>query len=195
MIKMELEKLLSKMEMEGVIHGGSEVNEAMVAVSDETRSLCTQLNNGVYTNEQIRHQVSQIIGRELDEGFSLFLPFTADFGKNIKIGKNVFINSGCRFQDQGQIIIGDQCLIGHNVVLATINHDYNPLNRGTMHLKPIVLKENTWIGSSSTILPGVTVGENSIVAAGSVVTRDVAPNTIVGGNPAKFISNLEDKIK
>ncbi len=195
MIKMELEKLLSKMAIEGVIHGGSEINEAMVAVSDETRSLCAQMNNGVYTNDQIRQQVSKIIGRDLDEGFSLFLPFTADFGKNIKVGKNVFINSGCRFQDQGQIIIGDQCLIGHNVVLATINHDYNPLNRGTLHLKPIVLKENTWIGSSSTILPGVTVGENSIVAAGSVVTRDVAPNTIVGGNPAKFISNLEDKIK
>ena len=195
MIKMELEKLLSKMASEGVIQGDSEVNEAMVEVSDETRLLCAKLNNGVYTNEQIRQQFSKIIGQGLDEGFSLFLPFTSDFGKNIKIGENVFINSGCRFQDQGQIIIGDQCLIGHNVVLATINHDYNPLNRGTMYLKPIVLKEKTWIGSSSTILPGVTVGENSIVAAGSVVTKDVPPNTIVGGNPAKFISNLEDKIK
>lgn len=192
---MELEKLLSRMAVKGVIHGGSEVNEAMIAISDETRSLCAKLNNGVYTNEQIRQQFSRIIGQELDEGFSLFLPFTTDFRKNIKIGRNVFINSGCRFQDQGQIIIGDQCLIGHNVVLATINHDYSPLNRATMYLKPIVLKEKTWIGSSSTILPGVTVGENSIVAAGSVVNKDVAPNTIVGGNPAKFISNLTDKIK
>ncbi|TFJ93223.1 DapH/DapD/GlmU-related protein [Lentibacillus salicampi] len=192
---MELEKLLSKMETEGVIHAGSEVNKAMVAVSDEARRLCAHLNNGVYTNEQIRQQISQIVGQALDEDFSLFLPFTTDFGKNIKIGKNVFINSGCRFQDQGQIIIGDQSLIGHNVVLATINHDYNPLNRGTMYLKPIVLKERIWIGSNATILPGVTVGENAIVAAGSVVTRDVEPNTIVGGNPAKFIANLEDKIK
>lgn len=195
MFEMELDKLLSKMSSEGVIRGGSEVNEAMVEVSDETRILCAKLNNGVYTNEQIRQQISKIIGQELDDGFSLFLPFTADFGKNIDIGKNVFINSGCRFQDQGQITIGDQCLIGHNVVLATINHDFDPLNIGTMFLKPIVLKEKTWIGSSSTILPGVTVGENSIVAAGSVVTKDVAPNTIVGGNPAKFISNLADKIK
>ncbi|GGJ45379.1 DapH/DapD/GlmU-related protein [Virgibacillus salexigens] len=192
---MELEKLLFKMRNEGVIHAGSEVNKAMVAVSDEARRLCTHLNNGVYTNEQIRQQVSQIVGQELDEDFSLFLPFTTDFGKNIKIGRNVFINSGCRFQDQGQIFIGDQSLIGHNVVLATINHDYNPLNRGTMYLKPIILKERTWIGSNATILPGVTVGENSIVAAGSVVTKDVEPNTIVGGNPAKFIAHLEDKIK
>ncbi|MFD1385799.1 DapH/DapD/GlmU-related protein [Oceanobacillus oncorhynchi subsp. oncorhynchi] len=192
---MELEELLLQMAEEGVIHGGSEVNKAMVAVSDETRRLCAILNNGVHTNEEIRQQMSQITGQELDESFSLFLPFTSDFGKNISIGKNVFINSGCRFQDQGQIIIGDGSLIGHNVVFATINHDYDPLNRGTMYLKPIELKERTWIGSNATILPGVTIGENSVVAAGSVVTKDVPPNTIVGGNPAKFISDLEDKIK
>lgn len=150
---MELEELLSKMAEEGVIHGGSEVNKAMVAVSDETRRLCAILNNGVYTNEEIRQQMSQITGQELDESFSLFLPFTSDFGKNISIGKNVFINSGCRFQDQGQIIIGDGSLIGHNVVFATINHDYDPLNRGTMYLKPIELKERTWVGSNATILP------------------------------------------
>lgn len=192
---MELEELLAEMATDRVIHGGSEVDKAMNAVSSETRRLCAHLNNGVYTNEEIRQQVSQIIGQELDEGFSLFVPFTSDFGKNIKMGKNVFINSGCRFQDQGQITIGNESLIGHNVVFATINHDYNPENRGTMYLKSIVLKERAWIGSSSTILPGVTVGENSIVAAGSIVTKDVPPNTIVGGNPAKFIANLEDKIK
>lgn len=192
---MELEELLSKMAAEGMIQGGSEVNKAMVEVSNETRRLCAILNNGVYTDEEIRKQVTQIIGQELDEGFSLFVPFTSDFGKNLTIGKNVFINSGCRFQDQGKIIIGDESLIGHNVVFATINHDYNPLNRGTMYLKPIELKERTWIGSHSTILPGVTVGENSVVAAGSVVTKDVPPDTIVGGNPAKFLANLEDKIK
>ncbi|WP_077604270.1 DapH/DapD/GlmU-related protein [Oceanobacillus sojae] len=192
---MELEELLSKMAAEGVIRGGSEVNKAMVAVSNETRRLCAILNNGVYTDEEIRQQVSDIIGQELDEGFSLFVPFTSDFGKNLKIGKNVFINSGCRFQDQGQIIIGDESLIGHNVVFATINHDYNPSNRGTMYLKPIELKERTWIGSHATILPGVTVGKNSVVATGSVVTKDVPPDTIVGGNPAKFLANLEDKMK
>ena len=121
--------------------------------------------------------------------------FTSDFGKNLHIGKRVFINSGCRFQDQGGITIGDESLIGHNVVFATINHDYNPENRGTMYLKPIVLERRSWIGSNATILPGVTVGENSVVAAGSVVTKDVPPNTIVAGNPAKFTSNLEEKIQ
>lgn len=192
---MELEKLLSTMKEEGTLHAGSETDEAMREVSGEARHLCAKLNNGTYTDEEIRHQVSRIIGQELDEGFSLFLPFTSDFGKNIRIGKNVFINSGCRFQDQGGVTIGDESLIGHNVVFATINHDYDPENRGTMYLKPIVLGKRAWIGSHATILPGVTIGENSVVGAGSVVTRDVPPNTIVAGNPAKFRSNLEDKIE
>lgn len=191
---MEIKELVSRMATDKVLHSGSEVNEAMVAVSEETGRLCARLNSGVYTKEQIREQMSWIVDQELDEGFSLFLPFTSDFGKNITIGKNVFINAGCRFQDQGHITIGDHSLIGHNVVLATINHDYHPLRRSTMYLKPIVLKERTWIGSNATILPGVTVGENAIVAAGAVVTKSVEPNTIVGGNPARFIAHIEDKI-
>lgn len=191
---MELTMLLSKMSEEGIIRSGTEVDESMRLVSEETRRLCAELNNGIYTNEEIRKQMSKITDQVLDEGFSLFVPFTADFGKNIKIGRNVFINSGCRFQDQGGIEIGDESLIGHNVVIATINHDFDPDNRGTMYLKPVILKERTWIGANVTLLPGVTIGENSIVAAGSVVTKDVPPNTIVAGNPAKFISKLEDKL-
>ncbi|MEK2456476.1 DapH/DapD/GlmU-related protein [Tetragenococcus halophilus] len=192
---MELTELFSRFAEDQVIYPNTEVQYAMTKVSNEARRLSMKLNTGVYTDEQIKEQVSQITGQKLDDGFSLFLPFTSDFGKNIKIGKNVFINSGCRFQDQGGITIGDQCLIGHNVVLATINHDYHPEKRGVMHLCPLVLKEKTWIGSNATILPGVTVGENSVVAAGSVVTKDVPANTIVGGNPAKFLSNLADKIE
>ena len=191
---MELETLLLNMQRDGVLKAGSDEDAAMRDVSAETRRLCAEMNNGVYTDEEIRNYMSGITGYEVDESFSLFVPFTADFGKNIKLGKNVFINSGCRFQDQGGITIGDGSLIGHNVVLATINHDYDPKNRGTMHLKPIVLEKNSWIGSNATILSGITIGENSIVAAGSVVTKNVPPNTIVAGNPAKFMSNLEDKI-
>lgn len=192
---MELQELLTNMTAAGALYPNTKEHKAMNEVSKQTRHLCAKLNTGIYNDEEIRQQMSQITGQELDESFSLFLPFTTDFGKNTKIGKNVFINSGCRFQDQGGITLGDQTLLGHNVILATINHDYDPDKRGIMHLAPIVLKEKTWIGSHSTILPGVTIGENSIVAAGSVVTKDVKANTIVGGNPAKFICNLEDKIK
>lgn len=192
---MEINTLLLNMQRDRVLKSGSDEDAAMREVSAETRRLCAELNNGIHTDEEIRNYMSGITGDEVDESLSLFVPFTADFGKNIKIGKNVFINSGCRFQDQGGITIGNGSLIGHNVVLATINHDYNPKNRGTMHLQPIVLERNSWIGSNATILPGITIGENSVVAAGSVVTKDVPANTIVAGNPAKFMSNLEDKIK
>lgn len=191
---MELQVLLDYMNTEQVLQAGSEENDAMRLVSEETRKLCAELNHGVYSDEEVRRQMSIITGQIMDEGFSLFVPFTTDFGKNTLIGKNVFINSGCRFQDQGGIIIGDDSLIGHNVVIATINHDFHPEKRGTMYLKPVELKARTWIGSNATILPGVTIGENSVVAAGAVVTKDVPSNTIVGGNPAKFLSKLEDKI-
>ncbi|MDE7229434.1 MAG: sugar O-acetyltransferase, partial [Oscillospiraceae bacterium] len=119
--------------------------------------------------------------------------FYTDFGKNITIGKNVFINSGCHFQDQGGIEIGDGCLIGHNVVLATINHDLYPENNRVNHYAPIKLGKSVWVGSNSTILPGVTVGDWAVVAAGAVVTHDVPPLTIVGGVPAKVIRVIDPK--
>ncbi|MBN7275374.1 sugar O-acetyltransferase [Ligilactobacillus pobuzihii] len=188
---MELNELLNVLNTEKIIRSGSEVENSMHNVSTEARRLCMILNTGVYTEAEIREQFFDLIGQENDPTFSLFLPFTTDFGKNIEVGQHVFINSGCRFQDQGKIVIGDNSLVGHNVVIATINHDFKPDDRGTMHLQPVKLEQNTWIGSSSTILPGVTVGKNSIVAAGSIVTKDIPANTVVAGNPARIIKHLE----
>ena len=122
----------------------------------------------------------------------MFPPFYTDCGKNITIGKNVFINMGCKFQDQGGIFIDDGALIGHNVVLATLNHDMNPETRHDMIPKPIHIGKNVWIGSNSTILSGVTIGDGAIVAAGAVVTKDVEKNTVVGGVPAKFIKKCDE---
>jgi acetyltransferase-like isoleucine patch superfamily enzyme len=126
---------------------------------------------------------------------SLILSYSADyrriFRKNITIGKHVFINACCHFQDHGGVTLGDGCLIGHDVVFATLNHDFNPGNRAVMHPAPIVLGRNVWVGSHSTILQGVTVGEGAIIAAGSVVTKDVPHRTIVGGVPAKPIRKIQ----
>ena len=121
----------------------------------------------------------------------MFPPFYTDCGKNLKIGKNVFINSGCRFQDQGGITIGDGALIGHNVVLATINHDLDPARRGDNLPAPIVIGEGVWIGANATVLPGVTIGDHAVVAAGAVVTKDVPADMVVGGVPAKTIRRIE----
>ena len=87
--------------------------------------------------------------------------------------------------------MGDGCLIGHNVVFATLNHDLNPHRRAFMMPAPIVLGKNVWIGSNSTILQGVTIGDGAVVAAGAVVTKDVPANVVVGGVPAKYLRSVD----
>ena len=149
-----------------------------------------ELNNKYHTPEEIRGIMTELTGKKIDDTFRLFPPFYTDFGKNITIGKDVFINSCCDFQDQGGIEIGDGCLIGHNVVFATINHDLYPENNRVNHYAPIKLGKSVWVGSNATILSGVTIGDWAVVAAGAVVTCDVPPYTIVGGVPAKVIRTI-----
>ena len=132
-----------------------------------------------------------LTGQEPDPNLKVYTPFYTDCGKNIHLGKNVFINAGCKFQDQGGIYIGDGTFIGHNVILATLNHDLNPKSRGDMWPKPIHLGKKVWIGSGAIVLPGVTIGDNSVIAAGSVVSKDVPENSVYGGNPAKLIKNID----
>lgn len=170
-----------------------EVLAFMRAQSNETRKTVCKLNNEYHTPEEVRELFSQIIGKPVDETFCLFPPFYTDFGKNITVGKNVFINACCHFQDHGGVTIGDYCQIGHAVVFATLNHLFPPRLREKTHPKPIVLKEHVWIGSNVTILQGVTIGKNAIVGAGSTVTKDVPDNAIVGGVPAKIIRYLTDE--
>ncbi len=152
-----------------------------------------ELNTKYHTPKEIRKIMAELTGKEIDDTFRMFPPFYADFGKNITFGKNVFINSCCHFQDQGGIEIGDGCLIGHNVVLATIDHDLYPENNRVNHYAPIKLGKSVWVGSNATILSGVTIGDWAVVAAGAVVTRDVPPLTIVGGVPARVIRTIDPK--
>lgn len=140
---------------------------------------------------QIRELLSEIIGSKIDNSTTVFVPFHTNFGKHITIGKNVFINHGCSFLDIGGITIEDDVLIGPKVSLITENHPIDPSNRKSLDLKKVLIKKNAWIGAGATILPGVTIGENAIVAAGAVVTKDVFDNTIVGGVPAKLIKKIK----
>ena len=152
-----------------------------------------ELNMHYHTPAEIREIMGRLIGKKVDDSFRMFPPFYTDFGKNITIGKDVFINSGCHFQDQGGIWIGDGTLIGHNVVLATINHDLNPEENRKNHYAPITIGAHVWIGSNATILPGVTLGDWAVVAAGAVVTQDVPPRTVVGGVPAKVLKVIPEE--
>lgn len=188
---MDLSDFLKHLSCGKAVIGGSELHQFMHKISNEAMKITAQLNACYHEPEEIRDLFSELIGKHVDSSFSLFPPFYSDFGKNITVGKNVFINSGCRFQDQGGITIGDGALIGHNVVLATLNHDFSPTNRSTLHPAPIVIGKNVWVGANATIVPGVTIGNGSIIAAGAVVTKDVPENAVVGGVPAKIIKMLD----
>lgn len=188
---MNLEEYLNRLSGGETVEGGSEMHMFMHEVSQEALKITAELNGSYHTPEQIREIMSRLTGREVDSSFGLFPPFYTDCGKNIKIGKNVFINAGCKFQDQGGIEIGDGALIGHGVVLATLNHDFAPENRSTLHPSAIKIGKNVWIGSNATVLPGVSIGDGAIVAAGAVVTRDITAKTIAAGVPAKVIRKID----
>lgn len=167
-----------------------EIYEFMNRASDEARRITFELNGAYHSMPEVRDLFARLFGKPVDPSFRVFPPFYTDFGKNITVGKNVFINTCCHFQDQGGITLGDNCLVGHNVVFATLNHGFAPEERQSMLPAPIVVGRNVWIGSNSTILQGVTIGDNSIIAAGSVVTKDVLANAIVAGVPARFIRSI-----
>ena len=151
-----------------------------------TIKLLQKLNNSSDPTE-INEMLGKITTTKIDESVAVFPPIYINYGKNLKIGKNVFINFDCTFLDLGGITIEDDVLIGPKVSLLTENHPLDPQERKGLICKPILIKKNAWIGANVTILPGVTIGENAVVAAGAVVVKDVADNSIVGGVPAKVI--------
>ena len=148
-----------------------EIHCFMDDMSNEARRFTFRLNASYHTPAEVRNLLSELFGSPVPPTLRVFPPFYTDFGKNIVIGDDVFINACCHFQDHGGITIGDSCQIGHNVVFATLNHGLAPEDRGTTY-------------------PGVMIGDNAVSAAGAVVTKDVPPNVIVGGVPAKFIKSI-----
>ena len=187
---MDQKQFLEKMRDGKRVTGRSEEHRMMHELAEEAMRLTSELNGSYHSPEEIRNLMSQITGRPVDETFAMFPPFYTDCGKNIFIGKNVFINCCCHFQDHGGVTLGDGCQIGHNVVFATLNHGLAPEDRHTTYPAPIILGRNVWVGSNSTILQGVTIGDNAVVAAGAVVTKDVPADAIVGGVPAKVIKYI-----
>lgn len=162
----------------------------MDRMSNEARRITFLLNTAYRTPEEVRQLLSELFGYKVPSSLRVFPPLYTDYGKNFTVGADVFINACCHFQDHGGVTIGDGCQIGHNVVFATLNHELAPERRKTTRPAPIVLGKNVWIGSNATILQGVTIGDNAVVAAGAVVNKDVEPNTVVGGVPAKFIKRI-----
>lgn len=188
-----MKEFLSRLNAKECIKTGSDMHKMMCELSNEAMRITCELNSSYHTPDEIRKIFSELTGKCVDESFMMFPPFYTDCGLNIIVGRNVFINSCCNFQDQGGITIGDGSLIGHKVVLATLNHGFAPEDRGSLYPAPIIIGRNVWIGASATILPGIAIGDNAIIAAGAVVTKDVSQNTVVAGVPAKVIRTLNKK--
>ncbi|MET2825436.1 sugar O-acetyltransferase [Mesorhizobium shangrilense] len=167
---------------------------AMSANVKRAMAITAALNRLTYNDaDEVRALFSDLIGKTVDDSFMLIPPFYTTGGLDITVGRNVFVNQNCTFYDLGGLDIGDDVMIGPNVSIITSGHPIEPSQRRAgVIAKPIVIERNVWIAAGATIIGGVTVGENSVVAAGSVVTGDVPPNTLVGGNPARVIRSIAE---
>lgn len=188
-IKMEENSIFQRLKNGETIPAGDSEAYKMREASYATKKLLVQMNNS-NNPEEIRGLLSEITISEIDETVEVFTPLYINYGKHTKIGKNVFINFNCTFLDLGGITIDDNVLIAPNVKLLSEGHPIEPSERQSLMVGHIHIKKNAWIGAGATILQGVTIGENSVVAAGAVVSKDVPDNTIVGGIPAKIIKTI-----
>ena len=175
-----------------IIYRRTPDSAAMLANVKRAMAITARLNRLTFDDaDEIRALFSQLIGKKVDESFLLIPPFYTAGGDEIRIGRHVFVNQNCTFYDLGGLEIADDVMIGPNVSLITSGHPLEPSQRRAATIgKPIVVEKGVWIAAGAIIIGGVTVGAHSVVAAGSVVTKDVPANTMVGGNPARVIRSI-----
>ncbi len=162
-------------------------SDDLYADVQHTMQLCAEMNTGWHTESEVREYLRKITCNDIPDTVRVFTPLNINYGKSTTFGKDCFVNFGCTFLALGGITIEDGVFIGPHCVLATEYHPENPDKRHELLTKPIIVKRNAWLGADVKVLAGVTIGENAIVAAGSVVTKDVQDNMVVAGSPAKEI--------
>lgn len=182
--------LLERIQNQGEILPGDPLFKEIHQIKSEKEPIIQHLNTGMMSREEIQKHVSSITGQNLNQSVEISLPFQTDFGAHIRFGKDIFINKDAFFLDLGGIEIEDHVLIGPRVTLLTVNHILEPAKRRGLGTQPIKIRKNAWLGAGVTVLPGVTIGENAVVAANSTVTKGVPADTIVAGIPAKVIRSL-----
>jgi acetyltransferase-like isoleucine patch superfamily enzyme len=175
-----------------IIHRRTPEAAAMLANVKRAMAITARLNRLTFNDaDEVRALFSALTGRKVDESFLLIPPFYTAGGDEIRVGRNVFVNQNCTFYDLGGLDIADDVLIGPNVSLITAGHPLEPSQRRAATIgKPIAIEKGVWIAAGAIIIGGVTIGEHSVVAAGSVVTKDVPANSLVGGNPARVIRSI-----
>ncbi len=159
---------------------------------EATRELLWEFNNLNPSKKEDLRAIFRRIVEDCGEFFHINQPFRCDYGCNIHIGNNFFANFNLTILDEAPVTIGDNVFIGPNVSIYTACHpiEANVRNTGVEWAEPVTIGNSVWIGGSATILPGVTIGDNCVIGAGSVVTKDVPANTVVGGNPARVIKRI-----
>lgn len=185
--EVSLYDFLAHVDRGALIEAGSPEHRFMHGAAQDALRIVASLNTGYRTPAEVRGLLSELMGRPVPETVTVFPPFHSEFGKNLTLGEDVFINIGCRFQDTGGITIGDGSLIGHGSTLTTLNHGMDPARRADMVPAPVTIGRQVWLGAGVTVVPGVTIGDGAVIGAGSVVTKDVAAHTIVAGVPARLI--------
>ena len=184
---MKLRDFLDQVRTGAVIEGGSDAHAFLLEAAQDALRITAELNSGYRAPEVVRTLLTELTGRPVPASVTVFPPFFCEFGKNLTLGEDVFVNMGCTFQDAGGITIGDGTLIGHNTTVVTLNHAVDPARRADMLPAPVVIGRTVWLGAGVTVVPGVTIGDGAIVGAGAVVTKDVPANAIVAGVPARLI--------
>lgn len=187
---MTTEEFLKILDSGAEIEAGNPVHLKMHELAQEALRITMQINSAYHAPDELNRLLCELTGRDVPKDARLFPPIYCDCGKNLKIGRGVFINASCEFQDQGGITIGDGTLVGPMVMIATINHDPAPEKRADLCPRPVVIGKDVWIGGHASILPGVTIGDGAVVGAGAVVTKDVPPRAVVAGVPARVIKTV-----
>lgn len=176
------------------IHRRTPESAAMVANTKRAMTITARMNRLTFDDaDEVRALFGELTGQKVDDSFLLIPPFYTAHGTEIRVGRNVFVNQNCTFYDLGGLDIADDVLIGPNVSLITTGHPLDPSRRRAVTIgNPISIERNVWVAAGATVIGGVTIGENSVVAAGSVVTSDIPPNSLAGGNPARVIRAIGD---
>ncbi|MBO1198175.1 sugar O-acetyltransferase [Staphylococcus simiae] len=170
-------------------------DQELIADRQRAKELCFDLNHTRPSNNEQRKQLIDELFQSKTNNVDIAIPFDTDYGWNVTLGKNVFVNTNCYFMDGGSITIGDNVFIGPNCGFYTATHplDFKRRNEGLELAEPIVIGSNTWFGGHVAVMPGVTIGQGSVIGASSVVTKDIPPNSLAVGNPCRVIKQIDNE--
>ena len=181
------------------------IDDELVSIITKARRLTKQYNQTKF-EDTIQKTIFYLNYLPIGNNVKIDVPFYCDYGQHISIGNNVIININCTFVDCNKITIGNNVLIASNVQIYTATHPVNISDRlldnwsynnphafFNTYALPVTIEDNVWIGGGVIILPGVTIGKNSVIGAGSVVNKSIPPNSLAVGNPCKIIRKINNK--